>query len=57
MANFNAQAFMDSLSAEMQEKVKACKTPEELQALTDAHGIDLSAFAMQEDNTEKSVRI
>ena len=23
MANFNVQAFMDSLSAEMQEKVKA----------------------------------
>ena len=30
MANFNAQAFMDSISAEMQEKVKACKTEEGL---------------------------
>lgn len=45
MANFNAEKFMASLSAEMQEKVKACKTAEELQALADANGIDLRAFA------------
>lgn len=52
MANFNVQAFMDSLSAEMQEKVKACKTTEELQALVDAEGIDLTAFAENEEDIE-----
>ncbi len=54
MANFNTKAFMDSISAEMQEKVKACKTPEELQALTDANNIDLSAFA---ENAEEDVEL
>ena len=54
MANFNTKAFMDSISAEMQEKVKACKTPEELQALTDANNIDLNAFAV---NVEEDVEL
>ena len=33
----------DSLSPELQEKVKACKTIEELQELTQAEGLELSA--------------
>ena len=52
MTNFNAKAFMDSLSAEMQEKVKACKTEEELAVLIEAEGIDLTAFAENEENIE-----
>lgn len=52
MTNFNVQAFMDSLTAEMQEKVKACKTEEELQALIEAEGIDLTAFAENEEDVE-----
>lgn len=52
MANFNVQAFMDSLSAEMQEKVKVCKTEEELAVLIEAEGIDLTAFAENEEDIE-----
>ena len=52
MTNFNVQAFMDSLSAEMQEKVKACKTEEELAVLIEAEGIDLTAFAENEEDVE-----
>ena len=52
MANFNVQAFMDSLSAEMQEKVKACKTEEELAVLIEAEGIGLTAFAENEEDIE-----
>ncbi|SDA09370.1 hypothetical protein SAMN02910447_00276 [Ruminococcus sp. YE71] len=52
MTNFNVQAFMDSLSAEMQEKVKACKTEEELAVLIEAEGIDLTAFAENEEDIE-----
>ena len=55
MANFNAQAFMDSLSVDMQEKVKACKTSEELQALADANNIDLNAFTEGEQDAELSL--
>ena len=54
MANFNAQAFINALSEEAKEKVKDCKTPEELQALADADGIDLSAFA---ENAEEDVEL
>lgn len=54
MTNFNVQAFMDSLSAEMQEKVKACKTAEELAAFIEANNIDLTAFADGEEDVELS---
>ena len=54
MTNFNAQAFMASLTAEMQEKVKACKTPDELQALADANNINLADFS---DSAEEDVEL
>ena len=49
MANFNAKVFMDSLSGETIEKVKACKTAEDFQALADAEGFDLAAFTEEEE--------
>jgi hypothetical protein len=54
MANFNSKAFMDSLTADMQEKVKACKTAEELQTLIEANNIDLTAFAENGEDAELS---
>ena len=40
---------MNSLSAEAQNKVKACKTTEELQAFIEAEGIDIMKFTDSED--------
>ena len=42
MANFNAQAFMDSLTNEMQEMVRACRTEDELAALIPSMSSELT---------------
>ena len=54
MSNFNAKAFIDSLTQDMQEKVKACKTAAELQALIENNHIDLTAFAEARNDAELS---
>ncbi len=55
MENSNAEMLFASLSEEMQEKVKACRTAEELQTLVNANPAEFGVFAKhQEDIVELS---
>ncbi len=55
MENINVRTFMDTLSDEVREKVMACRTSEELEAVFNAEGIDLDAFCEVEEDRELSL--
>lgn len=48
MANIDFEKYVKDLSPELQEKAKACKTPEELMKLADENDIELTQEALKQ---------